>query len=298
MSGAAFAILGALAFGVNGLITRRAVIKVLDATVGVLISVPLSVPFIMIILIAMGQIGSIVSFSWQGYAWLSAAGILNFVVGRSLSYSCVQLVGSNIASVIRRVSPLVAVTLGISVLGEVVTWQLIVGVLLIILGIMVAGVNPQTLRSGQDLFSGIPRKAFLLGIGAGVAWGLTPVLVKLGLGDSGHPVAGVFISYSAATIVLSTSLWNHNRRAALVGMESRAIGLFGLSGLLSAIAQLFRYIALSIAPVTVVAPLFSISPVFLLILSFLFNRKLEVFHSTVIIGAIAVVAGSILLVRS
>ncbi len=296
MGGGVFAILGALTFAFNGIVTRRAVIKVLDATVGVLITVPMGVPFFMLILFVTGQTASIVSFSWQSYAWLSAAGILHFIVGRSLGYNCIQLVGTNITNILRRVSLLVAVILGISVLGETITWQLIVGVLLIFGGIIFAALSPEMLGNGQRVFSGIPRKVVLLAFGNGLAWGITPILVKIGLGDSGSPVAGAFISYSAATIALSISLWSHNIRTTVTGMPGRAAGLFCLISLLSSIAQLLRYTALSMAPVSVVSPLFSTTPIFQVILAFLFNRKLEVFNRPIIIGTIAVVVGSILLI--
>ncbi len=294
MSAEVFAIIGALAFAVNSIFTRRAVIKVVDAAIGVLITVPMGVPFFMLILIATGQTGSVVSFSWQSYAWLSAAGIVHFVVGRSLMYNCVKLVGANRAQVIVRVSPLVAVILGISVLNEPLTWELAVGVLLIVCGLIVIVLNPQMFRGGHGLLSGIPYKAFLFGIGTGLAWGISPIMVKLGLGASVSPVAGAFISYTAATLILGISLWNHNRRDSLVGMSGRAAGLFCLVGLLSNTAQLLKYIALSMAPASVVVPIFSISPVFLLVLSFMFNRKLEVFTPAVIMGTIAVVVGTIL----
>ena len=217
-------------------------------------------------------------------------------MGRSLDYNCIQLVGANIAGVMRGVQPLIAVTLGISLLSEPVTWELIGGVLLIVCGVTITGLSPQVFRSGHAVLSSIPRKAFLFGMGAGLAWGIGPILIKLGLNGSDSPAAGAFISYLAATIVLGMSLWNQNRRAALVGMKSKTIGLFGLAGLFSAFANLMRYTALSMAPVSVVAPLFFISPVFLLVLSFLFNRKLEVFTINVIVGIITVTLGSILLV--
>ena len=192
MSGSVFAVLTALAFALTSIFARRAVIKVPDASVGVLITVPLGVLFCMVALILTGQIRSVASLSWQSNAWLSAAGILHYVVGRSLNYNCVQLVGANIA--------------------------------------------------------------------------------------------------------LSVSLLNPKRRAALVGIPGKAIGLFCMSGLLSSTANLLRFVALSLAPASVVHPLISIMPVFLLVLSFLFNRKLEVFNIPVIIGTGTVVIGSILLV--
>jgi uncharacterized membrane protein len=156
--------------------------------------------------------------------------------------------------------------------------------------------NPQMFRSGQGIFSNIPGKAYLLGLGVGLAWGVNPIMVKFGLGSSGSPVAGVFISYAAAAIVTSTFLWNSGKRATLASMPRGALGFFGLTGLFSAVAGLMRYIALSLGPASVVSPVISTSPIFLLFLSYVFNRKLEVFSLNVIVGIIAVVVGSILLV--
>ena len=296
MSGSVFAVLTALAFAFTSIFARRAVIKVPDASVGVLITVPLGVLFCMVALILTGQIRSVASLSWQSNAWLSAAGILHYVVGRSLNYNCVQLVGANIANILRNVSALVAAILGVSLLGEPLSWELVIGVLLIVIGITLAGLNPQMFRDGQALFSNMSLKAFLFGFGTGVSWGITPILIKVGLGGSVSPFAGAFVSFLAATVVLSVSLLNPKRRAALVGIPGKAIGLFCTDGLLSSTANLLRYVALSIAPASVVHPLISVSPVFLLGLSFLFNRKLEVFSIPIIVGTGAVVIGTIVLV--
>jgi len=63
MSAGAFAILGALAFGFNGIVVRRAVLKIHDATIGILISVPLGVLFFIFVLTATGQVSSVANFS-------------------------------------------------------------------------------------------------------------------------------------------------------------------------------------------------------------------------------------------
>ncbi|MFC1902858.1 EamA family transporter [Chloroflexota bacterium] len=296
MSAGIFAIIGALAFSFDAIVIRRAVIKVANAAAGVMISAPLSVPYFLIVLTAMGELNSIARFSWQSYAWLAGAGILHFVIGRSLSYNCVQLVGANLTNILRRTSPLVAVILGISVLGEPLSWQLIVGSLLIIGGVVATGLNLQMFRGEQRPFAGIPGKAIFYGISAGLAWGTSPIMIKLGLEEAGSPVAGALVAYLAATIVLSMSLMNQNRRTDLFSMDRRAVGFFCMSGLLSSTAQLLKFIALSVAPASVVAPLFNTSPIFTIILTFLLNRKLEVFSPTVIIATIAVVAGAILLI--
>ena len=239
---------------------------------------------------------SILNFSWQSYVWLSLAGILHFVVGRSLSYKCVQLVGANIAGILLRINILVAVVIGVLVLHEPLSWQLAIGVFLMFTGITIAGSSPQVLQNSHDQLSKIPVKAYIFGFGCGVAWGLTPIFIKLGIKGSGSPIAAAFISFVAATAVLSISLVNNRRRSSILQITRTAIGLFFIDGLLSFTAHVFRYMALSLAPASVVSPIVSTSPVFLLVLSFLFNRKIEVFNSSVIIGTVTVVIGTVILI--
>lgn len=295
MIGPLFALLSSVCFGVNGIFTRRAVLKTFHAGLGTLVTVPMAVPMFFLVLAVTGQVGSVLDFPWQSYVWLSLAGIIHFVIGRSLSYQCVQLVGANIAGILIRINILVAVVIGVSLLHEPLTLQLTIGVILIIAGISIPGLSSQTLRNSLGQFSQIPTKAFVVGFGGGLAWGISPICIKLGLRHSGSPIAGAFIAFAAATVVLIISLTLPQKRSSLVHMTGAASALFFIAGLLSFAANLFRFVALNLAPASVVAPIISTSPVFLLILSFLFNRKIEIFSRPVVIGAVAVVIGTIIL---
>ena len=295
MAGSILAVCSAIFFAITGIFSRRAVTKVTDVTLGVQVSVPVGALFFLLILILMGQIRTLTAISWQSYFWLSAAGINHYVIGRSLHFKCVQLVGQNIANILNRIRTLAAVILGISLLGEPLSWQLVLGVLLIIFGVTVTGMNPRMFRHGHSLFANIPRKAYFYGFTTGICWGLSPIFIKLGFNGENIPVAGAFISFMAATVLMSLSLLTRQRRTALIGMTQKAVFLFSLQGLLSSTANLLRYMALSLAPASVVSPLASTYPVALLILSYFFNRKLEIFNVPVITGTLTVVAGSILL---
>ena len=296
MTGSLYAILAAIAFSLNNVVLRRAVLEISNATLGILISVPMTVPIYFLILALSGQISSIFSFSWQSCVWLALGGTIHFVLGRALHYGCVQLVGANIALMLSRANILVSVVIGITLLHEPISWRLAIGVFFIIIGITLSGTNPQMLRNSSGQLLKIPPKALLLGLGASVAFGISPIFIKLGIGESGAPVAGAFISFSAATFVLLTSLVNTSTRTAISNINGKAAGLFFASGLMSATANLIRFIALGLAPASVVVPIFSSSPVFLLFFSFIFNRKIEIFSKPVAIGVITVVIGTILLI--
>lgn len=296
MIGSSFALLTAIFFSFNGIFIRRAVLKVPDASLGTLISVPMAIPFFFLLLVFSGDMRSLLSFSWQSYFWLSLAGINIFAVGSSLYYQCAQLVGANIANILSRVSTLISVVIGITVLHEPLSWQLAIGVLLITGGITLAGWSPRAFHNAHGQILKIPTKAYVLGFGNGVAWGLGPIFIKLGLKGSGSPLAGALITYLAATAALSISLMSLRRRTSTAHISGHAAGLFFIAGLFSFAANLTRFVALSLAPASVVAPLVATAPIFLLVFSFLFNRKLEVFSMPVIIGAVTVFIGGILII--
>jgi drug/metabolite transporter (DMT)-like permease len=261
-----------------------------------MISVPTGLVFFSLVLVITGQTGSLFTFPAEGYLWLSATGVIHFVFGRSLYYYCVQRAGANIATIITRVSPLVSVILAITVLGELLTWEIAGGALLIVSGVTLAGINPGAIRDRRQAFSGLSLSAIISGVGVGFIWGTSPIMIKLGLGESGSPIAGAFISYLAGSIAWGFFLLSRNRRTEIAGINKRAFGFFCLAGVFSSAANVARYSALSMAPASVVTPIISIHPIFTIILSFFFNRQIEVFRKTVIIGTLAAVIGTILLV--
>jgi len=296
MSGSAFAILGALVFAFCGITIRRSVIKIPDASLGVLINVPTGLLFFLLILIATDQIGHLGDFTWRDLLYFSAAGILQLAVYRSFMFNCIKLVGANVTSALRRIRTLVAVILGIGFLGEPLSLNLITGVLLIVFGVTLTGLGPQSFTGGKGISANTLKKTLLFGFLGGLAGGTSPILIKMGLSDSASPLGGAFISHLAATIILCIPLTNPVKRKNLRTMPATAVGLFMLNGVLAGSATLLRYLALKLSPASVVSPLFSISPIFLLGLSFLFNRKIEIFSRFIVIGIITVVIGSILLI--
>jgi uncharacterized membrane protein len=211
------------------------------------------------------------------------------------NYIAVQLLGANISATLSRISPIIAVTIGFSVFGEPLTWQIGIGVLLVITGVVIVSWNPSISNRGKNTFTNLSSKGILYALGTGFCFGISSVFVKMGLSDSGSPVAAAFVSYFAATIILSIFLFSRGKRTTLFNMGNRVILFFCLAGLLTSVAQLLRYMALNISPISIVGPLGDMSPIFVIGFSFLFNRKLEVFNRFIIIGVILTVIGVILL---
>jgi uncharacterized membrane protein len=70
---------------------------------------------------------------------------------------------------------------------------------------------------------------------------------------------------------------------------------FLLAGVIGFLAQMSRYVALGLAPVYVVVPLMRTVPLFVLVFSFLVNRRLEVFSPKLVVGVLVAVLGLIVL---
>src|SRR4029453_5072256 len=88
-------------------------------------------------------------------------------------------------------------------------------------------------------------------------------------------------------------LWPGQLRHALA-VNRNSAKWFTFSGVLVCLSQMFRYMALSVAPVTVVAPILRMSLVFRVIYSWLLNREHEVFSPSVFLGIFIPLAGALL----
>ncbi|MFC1962722.1 DMT family transporter [Chloroflexota bacterium] len=292
--GPLLAFIAAFLFGLNDLFTRRAVLRVKDISAGVAVSVLISVPVLFLALIISGKVGDLLRFPWHGYLWLLGAGLIQQYVARHVKYKTVQLVGANISSILMRSQPLVAVSLGVFVLGEVVSLPMLLGILLIVAGGGLVGGTWQPLQSSTSSVSLSP-KSILMGVGAGVCMGVSTLMIKVALNSFSSPIAALFISFIGGAIVHVIIHAKGDKRILLLNMDKGTFWLFSLIGLLVVFAQLSRYFALGMSSISVVSPIFSVTPLMVLGLSYIFNRKLEVFSKSVLIAAVIVVIGSLLL---
>ncbi len=131
-----------------------------------------------------------------------------------------------------------------------------------------------------------------------IGTGLSPVLVRYALEENGASLAGGFIGYFAATVVFAIMLIPGGRFAHVLLVDRRAVPWFLNSGFFAFLAQVFRYMALAIAPVNVVTPIQRLSLVFRFLFSMLLNRSHEVFDWKVVVGIVLSLFGAILLAIS
>ncbi len=329
MLGALYAVISAATFAFNNASLRRGVIS---STVfqALAVTVPIGVPLFFVAVLATGQLGKLTEFSNLAFICLSLAGIMHFVWGRYCGYRAIKAMGSNLVAPVQSANLVVALTLAIIVLDEKITVLKVIGLALIALGNGIAiPPSKSKKKKKQDaakqaaaavttaVASGAgaagdsrgteKSPAFVPNLAEGYTWallsatgyGLSPVLVRYGLeGQTGASMAGGLISYIAATLFFSLLLIPKGRVQNVREMDRKALPWFLNSGFFVFLAQMFRYLALSIAPVTVVTPIQRITGIFRILFSSLLNPGHEVINMRLVVGTVVSIAGAMALAVS
>jgi DME family drug/metabolite transporter len=306
MLGAILGLLSAAGFGANTVITRRAMLRV-SANYIATLTVFTGPIFFLAAAVLTGEIWKLLHFPWQAHAFLALSGIVHFALGRSWGYRSIRLIGATRSNIVTSLNPIVTVLLAILILGETVSFTMLIGILCTLMSPLVllketvssGGALSRAGEHGKELDRRTLYKGFFYGIGAALFWGSSAILIKLGLENGGTPVAGTFIAYASASLVIApSSFLNREHREEILGGDKTSIKDALYSGLTSNIAQLLRYVALGLGSAIVVSLMLRTIPLWSLLFSFLFMREYESFSRWVLLGNALLVVGAILVLFS
>jgi drug/metabolite transporter (DMT)-like permease len=312
--GILYAALGAFTFSLNNVMMRRGVVtgSVLQAMA---LTVPIGAVSFVVMTVAFGALDQIVVFPMAALAWLAGQGVVHFVLGRYCNYKSSQLMGVNLAAPVVQLQVPVAMLLAVVTLHEMFTVLQAVGSALMLGGSFVtqrrAGEGrtaPLKARAmtvpGRE--KGVPEpksmfqprvfSGYVFGAAAAICYGSSPLMARQAFlhAPIANAVAGGCIAYAAATLVFMLVLLKPGSWRDIKDLKLENAPWFLAAAVLVAISQAFVYASLAIAPLMVVTPILQLSLVFRLLLSQWINRDHEVMNTTVFIGAIAAVLGSIL----
>lgn len=300
MFGALLAFASAAFFGLNNATVRRGVIK---STVlqGMAITVPLGVPIFAVFAALMGGYAALAGWGLGSWLWMALAGVVHFVVGRYGNYRATQALGATLSTPIQQLSILIALVLSFIFLDETVNVVNLFGIALVIVGPMIVlrqrKANTATARS-----RGVFEPEYLPGFGWGfvcaLGYGTSPLLISLGLGPDGtlaDSVAGGLVSYVTASVVVIVMVMAVGGTGYMRAMDGGSGKWFAISTVLVAFSQLFRYLALAVAPISVVVPVQRLSVVFRLIFNGMINRDHEVMDVWVILSILLAFVGVVAL---
>ena len=309
MLGGFFALLSAATFAFNNASLRRGVLTGSVAQ-AMAITVPIGVPIFLFTAAVTGSLVAVTEFSNKALLTLAAAGVIHFIWGRYCNYRATRAIGTNLTAPVQQSNLIISLGLAIWILGETLTPLRLLGIGLILLGPYYAlrqKNKDDAPTAGDAVGASIkteplafqPRYAegVIFSLLSATGYGVSPILVRIGLEGKGLGVsiAGGLIAYSAATAVMALLLlWPGQLRHALA-MKPESAKWFTLSGVMVCISQMFLFMAMSIAPVTVVSPINRLSVMFRLYFSRLINPQHEIFGGRIIIGTVVSLLGAVAL---
>jgi drug/metabolite transporter (DMT)-like permease len=301
--GFAFALLSSSSLGLTVVAIRRGVLKG-SPIVATLITVLLGVPLFVLATAITGQLFQAGEIQMNGYVALAITGVLQMVIGRYSFYRSIQAMGGNQAELFQALQVPLSIGIALAFLGETLNLQTVIGVGLVVVGpiLVVLAKSPPKASSKPGMTGTASATAPPIRMGEGLLFGaiaivsfsIGDVLVRGVLADTGLGLLGGLVIYAAAAVVLVGWVVASGRLSEMREAPA-ATRWFLIAALIGFVAQMSRYVALGFAPVYLVVPVMRTVPLFVLIFSFLLNRKLEVFSFKLVAGVLVAVIGLIIL---
>jgi drug/metabolite transporter (DMT)-like permease len=279
------ALLSSLCFGI-ALVTGRVGLRTLAARSGAAISIPAAT---LLLAAAAPFVLQLDGFSVQAALVFAVVGLFFPAVVTLLTFRSNEQLGPTVTSAVSGTAPLFALLAAGIFLGERIPAQAAAATVAVVAGVGLLSWKQGAVRPG---FTG---RSLLWPVSGAVVRGLAQVGVKAGLLLWPSAFAASLIGYvvSSATVVTVNRLGDGARPKP----TKRGIGWFAVTGILNGSAVLLMYGALSIAPVSLVAPLVATYPLVTALVSAAVLRD-EPLTARMLAGAIVIVAAIVALIVS
>lgn len=308
------ALLAAFTFAANNATLRRGVVGG-TLSQAMVVTLLLGTAMVWIAVLAVGGTGHLQAFPLRSTLLFSAAGLLHFGFGRYCNYRATRAMGTVLVGPVQQTSVLITLVLAIVLLGERLTTLHIVGIALIIAAPMLAArahapasFRPFRRASEAESTQVEARSAagfqpklgegYLFATFSALAYGSSPILVRQamveGNGMAGG-LAGAAVAYTAATVGVVAIVICQGGLGRSLTMSRPTLGWYSVAGVTAAASQIFVYMALAIAPASVVIPIQRTSLVMRVWFARVLNPELESFDGPVLLATVVSLIGAVAL---
>src|SRR4030065_2524512 len=266
MIGIALAILSAAASGFSVVIVGKHSKKTTPLNISLMISfVGLAILWPLAFILT-----DFTAVSFIGIAFFAAGGLLTPGLVRLLYYSGLKNLGNSVNSSIFSVYPLYSSLLAVFLLSEILTLQNWIGVLSVVLGVILVEI---TSRETNGTSKSVIRSMFFPVIG-GLTLGVSSIIRKYALNLYNEPVLGIAVAYTFSFLPYALVLIAHKPTRKELSLRSD-FRFFWIAGVGQALSWIFSFYALSLEKVSVITPLLSIEPLFVVLFAYIYLRELE-----------------------
>jgi uncharacterized membrane protein len=223
--------------------------------------------------------------------FLSSPAMIYFVVSgcvqpllaRALFYEGITRIGVARAGPLRGTEPLFATIIGVSFLHEDPGALVYLGTILIMTSLWLISGHQDGAAKWRLLDTAFPISAALVSA-------ISQSLRKQGLKILPDPFVAVAI-VTTVSLILFLIFVLTTGRAQSVRMERQSLSFFLAAAFLATAAQVLNFVALGRGELSVIIPLLNTTPLFTVLLSVLFLRKVETVNRRIVFGALLMFAG-------
>lgn len=289
MSGAAWALVAAVAFGVTQIFNRKAnqLVDAFRTAFGMLLVTEL---ILIIRLVVTGEVALVADAPMSSVLYFAGSTFIHYVGGWTLIALSQQQIGVARSQALVGAAPVVGAVLAAFILDETLTVPVVVGVL-----IAVAGVWMVSMSAATDV-KGVPWSNPWYALTAAALWGISPQLIRLGLQGLDSPLVGVTVGL-AFTVPLHGLVLMIAKPRRTERVPARALGWMVLAGIVGALAVSAQWISFDLTSVAIAITVQQLAALVVVVLvPFVFHEPVERVTVRLVIGAVTMLAGSALLV--
>jgi drug/metabolite transporter (DMT)-like permease len=299
----------ALAFSLSNVAVRRGVLKA-PVSHGTFVTVLMGVPLFLLACIVSGQVLHVGRLGVEEYGLLALAGMVHYVFGRYFNYAGVEAIGATRSGPINALNLPYSVTLAWLFLGEDMSVGILIGIVLALLGPLLMIERRAPAKQAVAVPAGpasaeapaVPEvrfrqvEGYIFATLCAICYGTSPVLIRSALEGHGQvSLLGGLTAYTAAALLLIASLLLPSRRGLVKALNVETMRAFFAAGFFVFLAQMLNFIALTLASVAVVGTFIRFSNVFTLIISWIYNRRLEMITGRTVLGVSFAVGGAVVM---
>ena len=215
------------------------------------------------------------------------SGCMQPLLARALFYEGITRIGVARAGPLRGTEPLFATIIGVSFLQEQPGLLVYLGTALIMGSLWLISGQQQGEAKWRLIDTAFPISAALISA-------ISQSLRKQGLHSLPDPFVAVAI-VTTVSLILFLIFVLTTGRAHLLQMERQGFSFFLAAALLATAAQVLNFVALARGELSVIIPLLNTTPLFTVLLSVVFLRKVETVNQRIVLGAILMFAGVVII---
>lgn len=290
MLGELASLAAALCWALSAVIYRKALSAIDPLPANAVRCIP-AVAFMVILLAALGQLPQIIKIGSLTLLYLTFSVISGLVIGDTLNFVSLRLIGVSRAVPISSICPLFTVIIAALFLQGGVSSMVLLGAILVVFGVWLVGTKNNTVSplTKADLIKGV-----LAGVGAALFWAISLVICQLAL-QWIDPITANSIRMIILTPVLTMIVLASKNRDQLLHSDTNLWILLSAGGILAlGIGGILLLVGISLIGAARAVSLSSTTPLYApLLAASLLKEKVTV---KILSGAVLTVLGILLVI--